>query len=83
MKQLMDTEPVRDLVHNMGIDKYAKYPNGRFVVPQQPSICLGATDLSVMEMTGAYTTFANNGIYTQPIFITKIEDRNGRVIYTG
>ncbi|MCB0705574.1 MAG: transglycosylase domain-containing protein [Saprospiraceae bacterium] len=82
MKQLSDTEPVRDLVHNMGIDKYAKYPNGRYVVPKQPSICLGATDLSVFEMTGAYTTFANNGIYTHPVFITKIEDRNGRVIYT-
>ncbi|MBR9919902.1 MAG: peptidoglycan glycosyltransferase [Bacteroidetes bacterium] len=82
MKQLSDTEPVRDLVHNMGIDKTAQYPNGRYVVPRQPSICLGATDLSVYEMTGAYTTFANNGIYTEPTFITRIEDRNGRVLYT-
>jgi penicillin-binding protein 1A len=81
MKQLMDTEPVRDLVHQMGIDKNEKYPNGRFVVPKAPSICLGATDLSVSEMTGAYTTFANNGVFNRPRFITKIEDRKGRIIY--
>ena len=81
MKLLGDTEPVRGLIHQMGIDSSARYPNGRYRVPQTPSICLGATDLSVMEMTGAYTTFANNGTYSKPIFITKIEDRNGRVIY--
>lgn len=81
MKLLGDTEPVRGLINQMGIDSSARYPNGRYRVPQSPSICLGATDLSVMEMTGAYTTFANNGTYSKPIFITRIEDRNGRVIY--
>ncbi|MBK7408575.1 MAG: transglycosylase domain-containing protein [Saprospirales bacterium] len=81
MKQLMDAEPVRDLINQMGIDKEAKYPNGRLVVPRAPSICLGATDLSVTEMTGAYTTFANNGIYHKPQYILRIEDRNGRVLY--
>lgn len=81
MKQLMDAEPVRDLIHQMGIDKEAKYPNGRYVVPIAPSICLGATDLSVSEMSGAYTTFANNGIYHKPQYILRIEDRNGRILY--
>ncbi|MDX1939856.1 MAG: transglycosylase domain-containing protein [Saprospiraceae bacterium] len=81
MKLLGDTEAVRGLINQMGIDSSARYPNGRYRVPQSPSICLGATDLSVMEMTGAYTTFANNGTYNKPIFITRIEDRNGRVIY--
>ncbi|HMP13571.1 MAG TPA: transglycosylase domain-containing protein [Saprospiraceae bacterium] len=81
MKQLGDTEPVRGLIHQMGIDSSARYPNGRLRVPQTPAICLGATDLSVMEMTGAYVTFANNGVYNKPTFITRIEDRNGRVIY--
>ncbi len=81
MKQLGDTEPVRGLIHQMGIDSSARYPNGRHRVPKTPAICLGATDLSVMEMTGAYTTFANNGLYNKPMFITRIEDRNGRVIY--
>ena len=81
MKQLQDTEPVRDIVDRMGIDKNAKYPNGRYILPKSPSICLGATDLSVIEMTGAYTTFANNGHYSPPYFIKRIEDRAGREIY--
>lgn len=81
LKQLNDVEPVRELIDNMGISKDAKYSNGRYIVPQAPSICLGATDLSVYEMTGAYTTFANNGVYSKPVIILKIEDRNGRVIY--
>ncbi len=81
MKQLRDTEPVRTLVHQMGLDKYKKRSNGTYRIPPQPSICLGATDLTVMEMTGAYTSFANNGMYNKPIFITRIEDRNGRKIY--
>jgi penicillin-binding protein 1A len=81
MKQLGDTEPVRGLVHQMGIDSSTRYPNGRFRVPRQPSICLGATDLTNMEMTGAYTTFANNGIYSKPVYIQRIEDKNGRLIY--
>jgi len=45
-----------------------------------PSICLGSSDVSVYELTGAYATFANNGIWTEPIFITKIEDKHGKVI---
>lgn len=45
-----------------------------------PSICLGVADLKLCEMVGAMTTFANQGVYIKPIFITKIEDRNGNVI---
>jgi penicillin-binding protein 1A len=81
MKQLGSTEPVRGMIHIMGIDSSARYPNGRYRVPKSPSICLGATDLTVMEMTGAYTTFANNGLYNRPTYILRIEDKNGRVIY--
>ena len=42
-----------------------------------PSLCLGTFDLSVYEMVGAYSTFVNKGIWTEPIFITRIEDKNG------
>ncbi len=45
-----------------------------------PSICLGADDISIIEMLRAYTMFPNYGINTQPIYITKIEDRNGELI---
>ncbi len=81
MKQLGDTEPVRGLVHQMGIDSSARYPNGRYRIPRSPSIALGATDLTNMEMTGAYTTFANNGIYNKPTYLLRIEDKNGRLLY--
>lgn len=81
MKQLGDTEPVRGLIHQMGIDSSLRYSNGRYRVPKSPSICLGSTDLTNMEMTGAYTTFANNGIYNKPIYLLRIEDKNGRILY--
>lgn len=45
-----------------------------------PAICLGAADISVKEMTGAMSTFANKGIYIEPLFITRIEDKHGVVL---
>jgi penicillin-binding protein 1A len=42
-----------------------------------PSICLGTFDLSVYEMVGAYSTFVNKGIWTEPIIVERIEDNNG------
>ncbi|MBT8218805.1 MAG: transglycosylase domain-containing protein [Bacteroidia bacterium] len=83
MKQLGNVEQVRSLLRSMGIDVDEELSNGATKVPRVPAICLGAANLSVMEMAGAYTTFANNGMYNQPIFINRIEDRNGRVIYEG
>lgn len=83
MKELESTEPVRYVISNMGIDVDKTYPSGQLRVPKVPSIALGATDLSVMEMTGAYTTFANDGIHTKPRYILRIEDKNGREIYTS
>lgn len=49
-------------------------------VPEAPSIALGTMDLSVYELVGAYTTFANKGTYTEPIVILRIEDKNGLVL---
>jgi penicillin-binding protein 1A len=45
-----------------------------------PSICLGTPDISVYEMTGAMATYANKGIYIEPIFITRIEDKYGNLL---
>ena len=74
MMEIGNTELVRSLVSEFGIDKSK--------VPNSPSICLGSADLSVMDMTGAYTVYANNGTYTKPMFVTSIEDKNGRLIYS-
>lgn len=63
---------VIDLARKMGV---------KSDIPEAPSICLGTPDVSLYEMVGAYGTFGNKGIYTEPIFITKIEDRNGTILY--
>lgn len=78
---LGSVEPIRGLLHNMGIDSSLRRRDGGYLIPKFPSIVLGSSDLSVMEMTGAYTTFSNNGVYTKPTFVTRIEDKNGKVIY--
>ncbi len=75
LKQLGDTGPVRGLMNNMGIDSSR--------VMRQPALCLGACDLSVMDMAGAYTTFANDGIFNRPTYLLRIEDKNGKVIYNN
>jgi len=47
-----------------------------------PSICVGAPEVLLSEMVGAYCTFANKGIFTKPMYITRIEDKNGNVLAT-
>jgi penicillin-binding protein 1A len=49
-------------------------------VPAYPSIALGSFDASVFNMVGAYSVFANKGVYTEPTYILRIEDRDGVVL---
>lgn len=70
MKQV-GPEAVIQLSRNMGITSEME---------PFPSLCLGAFDMSVYEMVGAYATFANKGVWSQPIFLTRIEDKNGNVL---
>ncbi len=46
-----------------------------------PALCLGVSPVSVHEMVGAYCTFVNEGIWIEPSFITRIEDKNGNILY--
>lgn len=50
-------------------------------IPNQPSIALGAVEITVEDMVAAYSTFANQGVYIKPQFISRIEDKNGVVLY--
>lgn len=75
MKEIGNVQTVKDFVGNLGINKDK--------IPNSPSICLGTPELSVMDMATAYTAFANNGTVTKPVFVTKIEDKNGKVIYSA
>ncbi|WP_339044498.1 transglycosylase domain-containing protein [Cardinium endosymbiont of Tipula unca] len=47
-----------------------------------PALCLGCSDVSIYEMVGAYSAFLNKGVWTQPFFITHIEDKNGNIVQT-
>ena len=49
-------------------------------IPKSPSIALGSVELSLMEMTGAYATFANKGMRVEPNMLLRIEDKNGTVL---
>jgi len=73
MKEIGNVERVRDLAEQLGISKKK--------IPPYPSIALGVPDLSVYDMTGAYSTLVNKGVYVEPTFIKRIEDQEGKVIY--
>lgn len=49
-------------------------------IPEVPSICVGSPEITLAEMVGAYTTFGNEGVYIEPVFVTRIEDKNGNII---
>ena len=50
-------------------------------IPAVPSIALGTPDIKVFDLVSAYSTFANQGVYIAPSFVTRIEDQSGNVIY--
>lgn len=73
--KLMDKvgpEAVVEMTHKLGVTSE---------IPLQPSIALGAVDITVQDMVAAYSTFANQGVYIKPQFIARIEDKNGATIY--
>ena len=62
---------VTDLMKKMGV---------RSFIDPVPSIFLGTSDIKLEEMVGAYGTYANKGVYTRPMYVTRIEDKNGNTI---
>lgn len=65
--------PVIELIDKMGVDTRQ--------IPPVPSIALGTPDVSLYEMVGSYSTFANEGVFIKPILIERIEDKHGTVLY--
>ncbi|MBT8298031.1 MAG: penicillin-binding protein [Maribacter sp.] len=73
--QLIDMvgpKSVVSIVKNLGINRD---------ILEVPSIALGTEDMNVYEMVGAYGAFANQGVYVKPVMVTRIEDKNGTVLY--
>ncbi|MFV0345610.1 MAG: transglycosylase domain-containing protein [Bacteroidales bacterium] len=72
MKQFSPTS-MKDLMQRAGI---------RSPIDAVPSMFLGTSDATVMEMVGAYTMFPNGGIALEPILVSHIEDKNGKTLST-
>ena len=66
-------KPVIDLVEKLGIDTDN--------IPAVPSIALGSADISLFDMVAAYSAFVNEGVYVKPVVVTRIEDKNGTILY--
>lgn len=67
------TGPVIEMLNKLGIDTRN--------VDSGPAIALGTADMSVFEMVSAYSTFVNEGVYVKPVIVTRIEDKNGTILY--
>ncbi len=63
---------VVSIVKNLGLTR---------PILEVPSIALGTPTFNVYEMVGAYGAFANQGVYVKPVMVTRIEDKNGTVLY--
>jgi penicillin-binding protein 1A len=71
LKQVGITRTV-DLVHRFGVTSE---------LPNVPSLALGTGEMSLFELTSAYSVFANRGLWRQPTLIRRVLDRYGREIY--
>lgn len=71
MKEAKQPQAVADFIHKLGIKAY---------IDPVPSLCLGTPDVTLYDMLGAYSTFANKGVHTEPVFVTRIEDRQGNLL---
>ncbi len=72
-----------DLMSRIGPKKTAEFAHLcgiKSKIPVVPSIALGSADIQLIEMLRAYTMFPNRGFNTEPIFINRIEDKNGNTL---
>ncbi len=73
VKQFPPQTIIDDVIRKMGVRS--------FIMPVN-SIIYGTSDVTLYEMVGAYSTYASKGVYMEPIFVTRIEDKNGNVLTT-
>jgi penicillin-binding protein 1A len=65
-------QPVVEMAKKLGVEED--------ILPV-PAIALGTPDISIYEMVAAYSTFANKGVYNKPVMVTRIEDKNGTILF--
>ncbi|WP_440879670.1 transglycosylase domain-containing protein [Tenacibaculum sp. C7A-26P2] len=74
------TAQLIDKVSPVNVARLAESAGIKSKIEANPSIALGAIDLSLIEMVSAYSTFANKGLRVSPMMITRIEDKNGTLL---
>lgn len=70
--QKIGWEKVIEYAHRLGIHSNLE---------NVPSVCLGSSDVNLLEMINAYSCFVNDGYLISPVLVTRIEDKEGRIIY--
>ncbi|MDD3079652.1 MAG: transglycosylase domain-containing protein [Paludibacter sp.] len=65
------------------IIRYAHLMGIKTALEDKPSTCLGSSDVSLLELVNSYATVINEGMYHEPVLVTRIEDKNGKVVYEG
>jgi penicillin-binding protein 1A len=72
------------LIEDVGVRRVARLARRMGVtspLDEVPSLALGTSEVSLLEMTAAYATLASGGVYREPVAVARIEDRNGRTVY--
>jgi penicillin-binding protein 1A len=72
IEDLTSVSDVVKLAHKLGIQSN---------IPPYPSIALGTAEVSPLELTSAYSAFANDGVRATPYAIIRVEDRSGKIVY--
>jgi len=65
-------DKVIEMAHKMGVQSELQ---------DVPSVCLGSSDVTLLEIVNAYCIFLNDGLKNEPVFVTKIADNTGKIIY--
>mgnify|MGYP000800408549 FL=1 len=72
--QEMGISRIVETAHKMGI----KSP-----LDATPALALGSSDINLMELANSYCTIANDGVHHEPVVVTRIVDKDGKVVYTA
>ena len=73
------------MIEDLGIQKAVDYAErvGIGTMPSVPSLALGAGEVTLESLTTAYSVFASGGLRRTPVYIKRVEDRDGHVLYTA
>lgn len=72
--QEMGISRIVETAHKMGI----KSP-----LDATPALALGSSDINLLELANSYCTIANDGVHHEPVVVTRIVDKDGKVVYTA